>query len=153
MLPKQVALYVAMSPEATAHDDGGVRALLDALEADLRKQEHTVTVTVIKTNPTHPLPAPRVELQIVDADSGDDLLRGVGQFGFLFGAAGAVGGTAAVIAGSGGMTIDCYVVASNDLKPTFAGRINARAFSDNQGRDAVAAGANAGHAIGREIAN
>ena len=49
------------------------------------------------------------------------------------------------------MTIDCYVVASNDTSPTFAGRIKARALSDNEGRDAIAAGANGDHAIGREI--
>jgi hypothetical protein len=144
-LPTEVTLYVAVSDAVADADTGVVLALVDALETDLREEGYQVTV--LAARPDERPPRPRLEVQVVASDGGDETLRGAGQFGGLFGLTGSAVGIAAMVSGASDIEVEYYVVSANGGKPTVQGQLSAGSIGD----DAADAGKSAGHAIARRL--
>ena len=117
-LPQKIAIYVAISPNVSAADDGGnVAALVDALEARLRESGREVSV--VPARPNEVPPAPRIELQVLGTDRGNPEMRGAGQ---LFGV-----WAASSDEDFSKIVVDVYAVPANG-PPTFSGRVTGVTF-------------------------
>jgi hypothetical protein len=133
-LPQQISIYVAISDEVAASNDGGsIAALVEALDDDLRERGYQPVI--IAAHPAEKPPLPRIELQVLSADWGSRGMRGAGN---LAGMAAAPAGVVAVAA-SGSLVVDCYVVQA-DSSVTFNRRYQASTlFTDHDGYDTAGA--------------
>jgi hypothetical protein len=126
-LPKKIPLYVAISRAVENADDGGmIAALVESLESDLREDGYEVAILVARADESPPVP--RIELQVLEADGGNQKLRGAGNLGGVFVP---VVGLATSLAGAGRVVVDCYVVQGNPPQVTFSRRFAAGTFGES----------------------
>ena len=148
-LAQKLSIYVAVSPQVAAADDGGnVLALVDALEAQLRASGREVSVVAARLD--EPAPVPRVELQFQSTAAGNPQMRGAGQLVGVLGVPGAVAGTAMVVGGRSGVVVDVYAVPV-DGPPTFTGRVSGSTLGNASDVGNVAGAQSAGESIARNL--
>lgn len=146
-VPREVVVYVALSPLVASVDDGGnVVALVDGLERRLREAGKNVSVVTARANEAPPVP--RIELQFQLANPGDMQMRGAGQVANLIGTPMGVG--VMTIGDSSEVLVDVYAVSARG-RATFAGRIKASNWASTTGYDATSASESAGREIGDEL--
>jgi hypothetical protein len=150
-LAHKIAIYVAVSPQVAAADDGGnILALVDALEAKLRASGREVSVIAARLDETPPVP--RIELQFQSSEGGDPQMRGAGQLVNVLGLPGLVVGTGMVVHGSSGVVVDIYAVPDSG-PPTFTGRVSGTTFGNASDSGNVAGAESAGESIARRLLN
>ncbi len=103
-----------------------IAALVESLEADLREDGHEVAILVARADEAPPVP--RIELQVIQADGGNQKLRGAGNLG---GVLIPVVGLAASLGAAGGIVVDCYVVQGPPAQVTFSRRFAAGTFGES----------------------
>ena len=141
-LPESIPIYVVMSDEVLESDDGGsIARLIEALDDDLRERGHHPVIVTARSDEQAPLP--RLELQVLSADSGSSGTRLAGAS--LVGAHPPLG-VGLLAAGSGSLEIDWYVVQA-DSKVSSAGSVSAPLLATDDDRAAVEA-----ERVGRAIA-
>ena len=146
-LPRDVVVYVAVSPLVASVDDGGnVSAVVDGLERGLI--DAGKRVTIVAARPDEAPPPTRVELQFQVADRGDPELHGAGQLANLMGTPAGVG--VITTDDSSDVLVDVYAVPANGAA-TFAGRIQASNWGSSSGYDSIAISVRAGHTIARAL--
>ncbi len=133
-LPRQISIYVAITDDVAASNDGGsIAALVEALDDHLRERGYQPVIVGARADEKPPLP--RIELQVLSADWGSRGMRGAGNL------AGTVAAPAGVIAiaATGSLVVDCYVVQA-DSKVTFRQRYQASTlFTSHNGYDTAGA--------------
>jgi hypothetical protein len=146
LLGRDVTLYVAVSDAVAKTDTGNVAAMVEAIEADLREEGHTVT-TVVARSDERP-PKARLEVQVLNSDSGDAAVRGAGHLVELGTAGGVLGPVGSVVAYAerGKIVLDAYVVRSGSQPAVYLGRVEASSFGAVSD-EAIAAGERSGHFI------
>lgn len=148
-LAHKLSLYVAVSPQVAAADDGGnILALVDALEAQLRASGREVTVVAARLDETAPVP--RVELQVQSTATGSPQMRGAGQLVAVLGVPGAVAGAAMTVTGRSGVVVDVYAVPASG-PPTFTGRVSGTTLGNASDVGNVAGAQSAGESIARAL--
>jgi hypothetical protein len=144
-LPKKIPLYVAISPAVENTDDGGlIAALVESLEADLREDGYEVAILVAGADEKPPVP--RIELQVLSADGGNQKLRGAGNLGGVFVP---VVGLATTFGAAGRVVVDCYVVQGEPAKVTYSARFAAGTI----GESATGYSTSGAESTGRRIAS
>ena len=126
LLGREVTVYVAVTNAVAKNDTGNVAAMVDAIESDRREEGRSVTI--VAARPDERPPGPRLEVQVLDSDSGDATRRGAGDLaGFFSGGSmlAGVGSTAIRSSGSGKIVVDAYVVRGPGLPVVYLGRVKA----------------------------
>jgi hypothetical protein len=143
-IPEVVTLYVKANGDDIKKDEGNIAAMLDVIETEFREDGRRVEVVVARDDERAPVP--RLELQVLGADSGDAEMR---KQGHVVGqVVSQVIGDTMLIAGSGSIVVDAFIVRGGGRKPVYLGRFSAgsmTSLSDEQ----VAAGESTGHIIAK----
>jgi len=141
-LPREVALYVAITPEVEKSDTGNVAAMVDRLEAELREAGYNVTILGARADEVPPVP--RIEIQVMSSDSGNAQARGAGKL------MNSVVGATIAIASGGSMQVDTYWIPGGNGQPRYLARYKGSSFGSIS-EEEIAAGDNVGHAIARDL--
>jgi hypothetical protein len=138
VFPREINVYVSVTDRVAKSEDGNVSSMVDAIESDLRDEGRVANIVPAHRGQRPPLP--RLELQVMDSNSGD---TGLHAAGYLLG--GAVG--AGLMLGSlGHMQVDVYLVAGDGSRPHYLGRFEGSSFGA-MSEESIAAGQEVGHSI------
>lgn len=144
LLAREVTVYVAVTDQVAKSDTGNVAAMVDAIETDLREEQHAVTIVAARRNEAPP--PVRLEVQVLSSSSGDASVRGAGQLaGFFNGVIGPVG-SAVAISERGKVLVDAYVVRGAGRPTVYLGRIESSSLFA-MSEESIAAGERMGHFI------
>jgi hypothetical protein len=141
LLPREVTVYVAVTDQVAKTDQGNVAAMVDAIETDLREEQHAVTIVAARSDEAPP--PVRLEVQVMSSSSGDASVRGAGQLaGFFSG----VVDTAVALSEAGTVLADAYIVRGGGRPVVYLGRMESSStFAVSE--EAIAAGTRLGHFI------